>query len=79
MLPLVRPVSSHSRRRLVASTSTCWVDPIDRWKRSDWIDRCSACSATMRRVFSSSVTSSGIRFDASVFGRSEYLKEKMLW
>jgi hypothetical protein len=33
----------------------------------------------MRRVFSASLTSSGIRFDASVFGRSEYLKENMLW
>ena len=33
----------------------------------------------MRRVFSSSVTSSGIRFDASVFGRGEYLNENMLW
>ena len=41
--------------------------------------RCSACSATIRRVFSSSGTSSGIRFDASVFGRSEYLNENMLW
>ena len=32
----------------------------------------------MRRVFSSSVTSSGSRFSASVFGRGEYLNENML-
>ena len=39
---------------------------------------CSACSATIRRVFSSSGTSSGSRFSASVFGRGEYLNENML-
>ena len=32
----------------------------------------------MRRVFSASLTSSGYRFSASVFGRGEYLNEYML-
>ena len=40
--------------------------------------RCTAWSATMRRVFSSSDTSSVMRFSASVFGRGEYLNENML-
>ena len=43
-----------------------------------WMSRCSACSATIRRVFSSSGTSSGRRSPASVFGRGEYLNENML-
>ena len=33
----------------------------------------------MRAVLSSALTSSGMRFEASVFGRGEYLKENMLW
>src|SRR4030095_15604992 len=45
VLPLVRPVSSHSRRRLAASTSTWLVDPIERWERADWIHRWEGCHA----------------------------------
>ena len=33
----------------------------------------------MRAVFSAALTSSAMRFDASVFGRGEYLNENMLW
>src|SRR5437762_1401335 len=49
---LVRPESSVSRRRLEASTSTATVRPTSASFSDDWISRCSACSATMRRVFS---------------------------
>ena len=41
--------------------------------------RCISCKPRIRRVFVSSGTSSGSFFEASVFGRSEYLNEKMLW
>src|SRR4029453_9820123 len=80
VLPDVRPESSHSRRRLVASTRTRSTRPppaprtgstrpTAASKSSPWIRFWSACSATMRRVFSSSLTSSGMRFSASVFGQ----------
>ena len=51
------------------------------WRRGARAEspRCSCCSATIRRVFSSSATSSAYRLEASVFGRSEYLNENMLW
>ena len=39
---------------------------------------CSDCSATIRSVFSRSETASGMRLDAKVFGRGEYLNENML-
>ena len=79
VLPDVRPDSSHSRRRLFASIRTGSTRPIAASNSSPWIDFWSACSATIRRVFSSSVTSSGMRLSASVFGRGEYLNEYMLW
>ena len=39
---------------------------------------CSACSATIRLVFSLSLHRPACRFSASVFGRGEYLNENML-
>ena len=54
------------------------VRPTALAKISPWIRAWSFCSSTIRRVFSSSGTSSGIRFSASVFGRGEYLNENML-
>src|SRR5687767_13934202 len=75
---MVRPDSSASWRRPTESTSTSTVLPTAASWSAVWISRCSACSATMRDVFSSGLTSSARRFDASVFGRGEYLKENML-
>ena len=76
---LVRPDSSVSRRRLAESISTSTSCPTSAWFSSVWIPRCSVWSSTIRLVFSASSTSSGSRFSASVFGRSEYLNENMLW
>jgi hypothetical protein len=78
VLPDVRPESSQFRRRLVVSTSTGSTRPIAASNSSPWIVLWSYCSATIRRYFSSSATSSGMRLRASVFGRGEYLNEYML-
>src|SRR5690606_13969060 len=78
VFPDVRPEISSSRRRLVASTSTSSIRPTAASCSCRWMSRCSAWSATIRRVFSASGTSSGIRLMASVRGRGEYLNEKML-
>ena len=80
MFPPVRPDISASRRRLAESTSTSTIVPdrllvqprldlpLQRLQRHD-----------PRASSPPSLTSSGIRFDASVFGRAEYLNENMLW
>ena len=78
VFPVVRPETSQSRRRLRESTSTSTRRPTVASCSSCWMRRCSNCSPRIRRVLTSSGTSSGSRFDASVFGRSEYLNENML-
>src|SRR4029453_17121072 len=47
VLPLVRPESSHSRRRLRESTRTGSTRPIACWYSSPWMSRSSACSAAV--------------------------------
>jgi hypothetical protein len=78
VLPLVRPATSHSRRLLTPSTRTSVTSPIAAWCNPSCTSRCSCCKATIRRVFSGSVTSSTIRFPARVLGRAEYLNENIL-
>ena len=80
VLPVVRPDSSESRRRLAASISTSNVWPTSASKHAQ-LDLAAAVPAAPRSAASSPPPARRprYRFAASVFGRSEYLNEKMLW